>query len=379
MSSMFEDELFFADEDEVEEKCTAASSTEPWNLLIVDDEPEMHSVTKMVLSGVEFEGRPLSFLSAYSAREAKEILGKQEGIAVILLDVVMEKEDSGLSLVQYIRNELLDYTVRIILRTGQPGQAPEQMVIAEYDINDYKDKSELTSQKLYTSIITALRSYRDIMLIKGLSEKIYQTQKELIYTLGEITETRSKETGYHVKRVAEYSSLLASLLGLPEEEVELIRLASPMHDVGKVAIPDAILNKPGKYTPEEYNAMKKHAQIGHEMLKNAKGDLFQAAATIALQHHEKFDGTGYPLGLRGEDIHLYARISAIADVFDALGSDRVYKAAWPLEDIIELFQNERGKHFDPLMIDIFMKNLDKFLEIKNRYDDLAIEEDTFAV
>ncbi len=207
----------------------------------------------------------------------------------------------------------------------------------------------------------------DVTKIVELGHEIEQTQKDIILTLGAVGESRSKETGMHVKRVAEYSRLFALKLGLPGDEAELLKTASPMHDIGKVAISDAILNKPGKLTPEEYDDMKRHTLIGHEMLKNSDRTLLKTAATIALEHHEKWDGSGYPHGKKGEDIHIYGRITAIADVFDALGSDRVYKKAWEMERILELFKSERGRHFDPTLVDIFFENLDEFLAIKESY------------
>lgn len=202
-----------------------------------------------------------------------------------------------------------------------------------------------------------------------LRHEIESTQKEIIYTLGEIAETRSQETGFHVKRVAEYTKLLALKYGLPEEEANLLALASPMHDIGKVGISDSILNKPGKLTEEEYATMQGHALSGYEMLKHSSRPILKTAAIIALQHHEKYDGGGYPRGLKGDAIHLYGRITAIADVFDALASDRVYKKAWPLSDIIELFRRERGRHFDPVLTDLFLKHLHEFLEIRSHYAD----------
>lgn len=208
-----------------------------------------------------------------------------------------------------------------------------------------------------------------------LANEIEETQREIIFVMGEVGETRSKETGYHVKRVAEYSKILALAAGMSEEEAELIKTASPMHDIGKVAIPDSILKKPGKLTPDEYEQMKQHTIIGYNLLKNSQRRILKAAATIAIQHHEKWDGTGYPYGLAGEGIHIYGRITAVADVFDALGSDRVYKKAWELERILELFREERGKHFDPQLVDLFFDNLDQFLRIKESYqdDDESIE------
>ncbi len=188
--------------------------------------------------------------------------------------------------------------------------------------------------------------------------------------MGEIGEIRSKETGNHVKRVAEYSYILAKGLGMSEEEAELIRIASPMHDIGKVAIPDAILQKPGKLSEEEYELMKSHTKIGYQLLNNSSRRLLKAAAIVAYQHHEKWDGSGYPQGLKGEDIHIYGRITAIADVFDALASDRVYKKAWEIDRILPLFAEERGKHFDPRLVDVFIDQLPNILKIRDRYADI---------
>ncbi len=201
-----------------------------------------------------------------------------------------------------------------------------------------------------------------------LNRQIVETQKEVISTMGAIGETRSKETGDHVKRVAEYSKLLALKCNLPLKEAEEIKMASPMHDIGKVGIPDNILNKPGKLTEEEFETMKTHAELGYEMLKGSNQPLLKTASIISMEHHEKWDGSGYPRGLKGKDIHLYGRITAIADVFDALGHDRVYKKAWPLDEILDLFKEGRGKHFDPELIDLFMDNLDEFLSIKKSFD-----------
>lgn len=201
------------------------------------------------------------------------------------------------------------------------------------------------------------------------NEEIINTQKELLYRMGEIGETRSKETGNHVKRVAEFSRLLGTLAGLDAEEAELLKMASPMHDIGKVAIPDRVLLKPGKLDEEEWEIMKTHATIGYELLRYSERPILQAAAVVAHQHHEKWDGSGYPNGYRGEDIHIYGRITAVVDVFDALASERVYKKAWPLEDILTLLREQRGKHFDPQLVDLLLQNLDKFLSIRDQYRD----------
>ena len=214
-----------------------------------------------------------------------------------------------------------------------------------------------------------LHLMHDITELTNLHKEIEDTQKEIVYKMGEIGESRSKETGNHVKRVAEYSKLLAQLHGLSEQECDTLFTSSPMHDIGKVAIPDSILKKPGKLTEAEFEIMKSHAEIGYSVLKGSKREVLRAAAIVAYEHHEKYNGKGYPQGLKGEDIHIFGRITAIADVFDALGSDRVYKSAWSDEEIFELFRKEKSEHFDPQLIDLFFENLELFLKIRDRYKD----------
>jgi len=203
-----------------------------------------------------------------------------------------------------------------------------------------------------------------------LLEEVDATQRELIHILGVVGETRSKETAFHVKRVAEYARILAELSGLSKRECAIVRDAAPLHDIGKLGITDNILHKPGKLDNEEMVDMMTHAELGYHMLKDSERELLQAGAIVAHEHHEKYDGTGYPRQLAGENIHIYGRIVALADVFDALSSDRVYKKAWPLEKVLALIQEERGKHFDPKLVDLFMENLDRFLAVKEQYKDI---------
>jgi HD-GYP domain-containing protein (c-di-GMP phosphodiesterase class II) len=205
-----------------------------------------------------------------------------------------------------------------------------------------------------------------------LTMEIEETQKEIIFRMGEIGESRSKETGNHVKRVAEYSYLLALELGMSQDEAELLKMASPMHDIGKVAIPDAVLNKPGKLTEDEFKLMQNHTLIGYNLLRNSTRHILKTAAVVAYEHHEKWNGRGYPRGIKSEEIHIYGRITAIADVFDALGSDRVYKKAWELDRILQLFQEERGEHFDPDVVDAFFKQLPAILRVREQYSDAAL-------
>ncbi len=233
----------------------------------------------------------------------------------------------------------------------------------------YMDTTIIPILDVNDEIVEFISIRHDVTETVELNHEIEATQKEVVFTMGAIGETRSKETGNHVRRVAEYSKLLALKYGLDEEEAELIKLASPMHDIGKVGIPDAILNKPAKLTEDEFKIMQRHAELGYEMLKNSNRPILKTSSIIAYQHHEKWDGSGYPQKLKAEEIHLYGRITAIADVFDALGSDRCYKKAWELERILNLFKEESGKHFDPKLVEILFANLDGFLEIRDRYKD----------
>ena len=210
----------------------------------------------------------------------------------------------------------------------------------------------------------------DITDIYNLKQEIVETQKEVVFTMGAIGETRSKETGNHVKRVAEYSRVFGKYCNLSEEEIELLVDASPMHDIGKIAIPDNILHKTGKLNDEEFQIMRTHAEIGYTMLNHSSRPLLKTAAIIALEHHERWDGNGYPNYLKGEEIAIEGRITAIADVFDALGSQRCYKKSWKDEDIFEYLKKEKGKQFDPNLVDIFFEHIDEFLLIKKEFIDI---------
>ena len=531
------DELLFPDEDDrplfADEPAQPAASTAaepaeaaaPWRILIVDDEADVHSVTTFMLRGQQYLGRGFEFLHAYSGREARTLLAANPDLAVVLLDVVMETEDSGLQLVHYIREELGNRTVRIVLRTGQPGKAPAARVIVEYDINDYKEKTELTLEKMLVTLISALRSYHFITTIENnrrglkriieasgdiferqslerlgrgvldqltailelrgdpesgggkasgltaavidgrplvlaatgafspfehrpvaevdtammrtaldlartrprgfycqngscawyfksqngsenflyfeiprevdeddhdllelfftnvslafdnlfLNQGIEDTQKEIIFQIAETMECRSAETGSHVRRVAEYARLLALKVGLSEDEAEMLKLASTPHDLGKIGIPDAILNKPGPLTPEEYTTIKTHVWRGHDLLASSPSPIIQAAARIVLLHHERWDGQGYPQGLKGEEIHIHGRIIGVADVFDALSNKRVYHDRWDWEAVFNHFREERGRHFDPQLVDILLECREEFVAIWERYNAVGIE------
>ena len=201
------------------------------------------------------------------------------------------------------------------------------------------------------------------------TREIREREKELIVRISRAAEFRDPETGAHIQRMAHFSAVIARGLGLDEKTLQLILEAAPMHDVGKIGIPDYILLKPGKLTHEEFETMKNHASLGYELLKNSSSEILQAGAEIALSHHEKYDGSGYPKGLAGTEIPLFGRIVAVADVFDALTSDRPYKRAWPLEDACQLLKDGRGSHFDPACVDAFLAGWKAVLEIRQRFQD----------
>lgn len=507
------DDFLFAEDDDEE----VQEELGHWKILIVDDEPEVHAVTKLALSDFVLNDKSLSFLSAYSGEEAKAIFREHNDIAVVLLDVVMETDDAGLLVAEYIRNELDNHFTRIILRTGQPGQAPEKDVIINYDINDYKSKTELTAQKLFTVIIAALRSYRDIVVIEesraglekiidasadlfstrslerfvrgliqqmasilgcskdaayitsavatpepitskntsdlyvfagngeysnkegeslsrilsqaeyescqkalreqsivyaedhivayctsktargsllylsGLPRRISETDKKLVKvfsenvqiafenvmltseveeTQKEIIERLGKALEYdlpgshHLKRMVKMAELFAIGLGMKTENVALLKLAIPLHDVGNSKVPESILSKAGPLSEDEKLQIRRHAEFGYEILQGSDRPTIQLAATLAKQHHERWDGNGYPDGLHGDNIKLESRIAALVDVFDALMNRRPYKEPWPVEQVKMAIQEESGKHFDPTLVTFMLDNLEDFIQVQ---------------
>ncbi|WP_100641778.1 DUF3369 domain-containing protein [Alteromonas facilis] len=514
------DELLFVDDPDEPELPPIETDSGTWTILIVDDEPEVHAVTKLALSDFSFHGKGLSFISAYSGAEAKEVFKQHNDIAVVLLDVVMEEDDSGLKVAEYIRDEIHNHFCRIILRTGQPGQAPEKDVIINYDINDYKSKTELTAQKLFTVVISALRSFNDIIVIEenraglqkiveasadlycarsletfiqglvqqlasilgcskdaayitsavatpqpmnrpdseelfifagngeyanyegkklqdvinekelstcrealekkeiiygedhlvafchsksrhgsllylsGLPRKlsyndkllidvfaqnvqfafenvlstrdIEDTQQEVIERLGVAME-HDTATSEQLRRIRLICELLGKSAKLSEQEIERLSMAVPLHDIGSTKVPHAIIQKPEELSSEERELIKRHTKFGYDILSGSDRPVIQLAATLAYQHHERWDGTGYPNGLKGDQISLEARITALADVFDALYNKRPHKPAWPLEKVVEHIQAQSGKHFDPELVELLLASVDDIVKIQSAH------------
>jgi PAS domain S-box-containing protein len=284
---------------------------------------------------------------------------------------------------QYSLDELLGQSHGIVRHPGSPDKLYKEVWATITDKRVWKGifknrAKDGTSYYVDATIIPILNNNDEIIeyisvrtdITKQIQaqEDIISIQKEILYTLGEMGEMRSKETGDHVNRVALYSELLAMHYGLEPEEVEMMKMASPMHDIGKVAITDEILLKPGKLTDEEFTEMKRHSIIGYELFKKSSHKMLQMAATISRDHHEKWDGSGYPRGLKGMDISACGRITAVADVFDALSNDRVYKKAWPLEEVLNYMKSESGKSFEPRLIEILLENIIDIVNIKQRYN-----------
>jgi response regulator RpfG family c-di-GMP phosphodiesterase len=506
-SAASDDDWLIDEDDDSDGAATpAAIDQRLWRVLIVDDDVDVHAVTRLALRNVSFKGRELELFSAYSGAEGYKILSTTPDIALVLLDVVMETDDAGLILARRIREELGNQIVRVVLRTGQPGQAPEQRVIIEYDINDYKAKTELTTQKLFTTVISALRAYESLMMlersriglgkildgatnlyqihslrefasgvlnqvsaildvgadgvlcvmaagsggptvvaatggyaaladneampadhpllpaiVKAFREKhsqfehpanvlfihtqeqrelcisvtppwplaaiqrdllevfcqriaaafdnlymfgqLRKAQEATVVALADLAEFRDHGTGGHVRRVQNLSSRIAARMvarGVDDPEltpqlVDMIGLASILHDVGKVSTPDQILLKPAAHTPEERRVMQTHAEIGRSILERAARmvdgvSYLTYGAQIAGAHHEHVDGAGYPSGLKGRQIPLAARIVAVVDVFDALLHRRPYKEPWPYPDVVAHIRERNGSQFDPEVV-----------------------------
>lgn len=236
----------------------------------------------------------------------------------------------------------------------------------EHFYRSRKEEGELQTTEIPISMLMALDK------LVNLSEQALDPRQTVSLTSPEPDSARKsqhtvRDLSGHLKRVAAYARLLALKYGMTEKEANFVKQIAPMHDIGKWAIPESILQKPSALTPDEWEIMKTHTQMGFEMLKDSKLDVLQMGALVAVQHQEKFDGTGYPKGLKGEEIHIYSRITTVADVFDALGSERSYKLAWATQDIIRYFADGRGTHFDPGLVDLLLDHLDDFLAIRKDF------------
>lgn len=320
-------------------------------LLVVDDEPANLKVMKQVLHS----DYRLSF--ARSAKDALSLL-EQEKFDLILLDVMMP-EMTGFELCQQLKANPDTAMIPIIFVTALSDSIDEETGFNLGGV-DYIVKP------IVPAIVRA-RVKTQLSMVK--IDVLKATQIDLIQRLGRAAEYRDNETGMHVLRMSHYVKTLALAIGFDEEAADELRMAASMHDIGKIAIPDRILLKPGRLEPEEFSLMQTHVEAGVRILENPRSPLIALAQSIALNHHEKWDGTGYPQGLSGEAIPIEGRLAAIADVFDALTSERPYKKAWSVSDAVALIQEQAGKHFDPQLVPVFMDQLPNILAIKERFID----------
>lgn len=292
-------------------------------------------------------------------------------IDMIIIDYMMP-ELNGLDFIKEFRKS--NTTVPIIMITAANEEEIHTLAF-EAGANDFLTKP-VNSTFFKARVNNLLTLYKNTLLLQDeaklleeevlkATEKLRNREYETLNILGKTAEFKDPETASHVSRVAHYSKMLAREYGLTKKEQDLIYHASPFHDLGKVGIEDKILLKPAKLNEIEFSRMKKHAYMGYEILKDSNSEYLKAGAIISLTHHEKFNGCGYPNALKGEEIHIFGRIVAIVDVFDALTSHRPYKEAWSFEDAIDFLIKEKGEHFDPKIVDLFIENID---EVKNIYD-----------
>lgn len=297
-------------------------------------------------------------------------------IDMILIDFMMPKLN-GLDFIKEFRanNKL----VPIIMITAVGDDENIHKKAFELGANDFLSKP-VNGVLFQARVISLLNNYKSSLLLKDRAKhleievkkatrELIKREHETLKILGKTAEYKDPETAAHTSRVAHYSKLMAREYGLSSSEQEVIFYAAPFHDLGKVGIEDRILLKPAKLSNEEFEIMKNHSKIGYDILKGSKSKYLQAGAIIALTHHEKFDGTGYPQGLKGEEIDIYGRIVAISDVFDALTSKRPYKEPWSIEKASQLLKNEKGKHFDPKIVDIFLSHSEEILDIFHSFEE----------
>ena len=367
----------------VTEVTTQQAILENRNILIVDDEEPIRR-----LLGYLLEPHGYKVALAGEAREARQRM-ESGSYALVLCDVNMPGE-SGMDLIRHILTQYSSTAVIMITGLDSPVLANAALdmgafgyVIKPFEANEVlinvanalrRRKLEIENAMHRENLEEVVRT-RTIALQQALewlerSEKeLRLSREETIQRLAIAAEYRDSSTAQHIQRMSHYCELLARRYGLSPERCDLIRTASPMHDIGKIGTPDHVLLKPGKFTPEEFKVITQHTEIGYRILAGSDSELLKVAALIAWTHHERFDGTGYPRGLKGETIPLEGRITAIADNFDALTTQRVYKPAYDFDHAKELMLKERGKHFDPELLDIFFDSMEEITRIYDQFAD----------
>ena len=322
---------------------------EKQSLLLVDDEPTNLRVLRTVLQ------EQYRLLFAKSGEEALQLLEKEQA-DLILLDVMMPGL-TGFDVCARLKVNPLTCAIPVIFVTALKDEMDETKGF-EVGAVDYITKP-------ISPAVVRARVKTHLSLVQA--QELKQTRLQVIQRLGRAAEYKDNETGLHVMRMSHYAQVIALAYGFSEQKAEDLLHAAPMHDIGKIGIADSILLKPGKLTTEEYQEMQKHPLIGAEIIGDCESDLLKMAKAVALYHHEKWDGTGYPFGLSGEQIPVEARIVALSDVFDALTSARPYKQAWSIEQTLQHIRAQKGHHFEPLLVDLLEQNLQQILEIKQRW------------
>ena len=355
-------------------------------ILAVDDDSMNLKMLEIMLSELDCR-----LFKADNGQQALNLLETEPNIDVILLDLEMPVMD-GYETIKRIKQSFSWRDIPVIVVTAGTHEVTRTLALGA---NDFIAKP-YNPDELRLRVMNHVRSKKLSDLAKDMNraleaevvKKTAALQKalelsrkaeyEISLRLGRASEFRDQETGMHTRRISELSKHLANLAGLSDEECETLRFASPLHDVGKIGIPDRILLKPGKLDEIEFNIMKMHTTIGGKILSES-GDypVINAGSIIALQHHEKWDGSGYPSGIKGEDIHVFARIVSIVDVFDALSSERPYKKAFPLDKSIRIMEEGRCVFFDPFLLDLFLSNTNSFVAIREQLKDEPEEQIDF--
>ncbi|MFA6902257.1 MAG: HD domain-containing phosphohydrolase [Gallionellaceae bacterium] len=341
-------------------------------ILIVDDEAANLKLLDKMLRGQGYENLVL-------VEDPREVVPQYlaERPDLILLDINMQHLD-GYQVMAQLKTLNDPLLPPIVILTAQQGKdyllralagGARDFITKPFDRNELLMRvRNLLDAQLAHRLMHEQKNVLEEM-VRARTEELRSTRLQVVQRLGMAAEYRDEETGYHILRMSHISVLLARAAGWNEAACELLLNASPMHDIGKIGIPDAILLKPGKFEPQEWEIMKTHAAIGGKLLDGDDSDLMRMAREIALSHHEKWDGSGYPNGLAGDAIPQAGRIAALADVFDALTSARPYKNAWTIEAAVNLIGENRGKHFDPQLVDLFMRELPGIVEISRHYSE----------
>jgi len=346
--------------------------SENFHILIVDDISDNIQVAMSILKEKNYQ-----FSFALNGEQALELV-ESNSFDLILLDIMMPGK-SGYEVCQQLKREKNTRDIPVIFLTAKVDvdsiKEGFEVGAVDYITKPFHPEELIARVKTHLELYTAKRILKKYNLNlknnllfreKRFMTELEENQKEMIYVLTELMEANSDETGRHIRRVAEYSRLLAHYHpSITEEDAQVIFHAAPMHDIGKIAIPHEILHKPGRLTEEEFTIMKTHTTRAHDVLKISDRKFIKAAEVIAMQHHEKWNGTGYPQGLAREEIHIYARIVAIADVFDALTHKRVYKDAWSTEEAVEYIIQHKNTQFDPVLVDLFEEHVDEFIAISH--------------